>query len=168
MRAAAAVRMRCVTCGYPSGMTDRTHGSPGARSWRDPQAVRRLLLDGDTWAVVGLGDNPGRTAYGVARFLQARGKRIVPIHPSAATVLGEPGYPSLLDVPFPVDVVDVFRRSEHAGEFADQAVQIGADGVWFQLGVVDPAAFERATAAGLTMVMDVCPVLEWPRVAASA
>ena len=118
-------------------MSNRTHETSGLPSWQDPDALRLMLAECETWAVVGLGDNPGRTAYGVARFLQARGKRIVPVHPSAATVLGQRGYASLADIPFDVDVVDVFRRSEHAGEFADQAVEIGARGVWFQLGVVD-------------------------------
>jgi uncharacterized protein len=129
----------------------------------DPDVIRRLLGDTQTWAVVGLGDNPGRAAYGVARFLQARGKRIVPVHPSAATVHGEQGYRTLAEIPFEVDVVDVFRRSADAGGVADEAVAIGAKGVWFQLGVVDDAAFERVTQAGLDMVMDRCPVIEWPR-----
>jgi predicted CoA-binding protein len=120
-----------------------------------------MLDDAHTWAVVGLSDNPSRTAYRIAELLQARGKRIVPIHPSAPTVLGEQGYATLADVPFPIDVVDVFRRSEAAGEFADQAVAIGAGGVWFQLGVVDEDAFVRTTAAGVPMVMDTCPAIEW-------
>ncbi len=122
-----------------------------------------MLGECQTWAVVGLGGNPGRTAFRIARFLQQHGKRIVPIHPSAAEVLGETGYATLADVPFPIDVVDVFRRSEAAGEFADQAVRVGARGVWFQLGVVDQEAFARTTAAGVPMVMDTCPVIEWPR-----
>ena len=111
--------------------------------------------------MVGLSGDPSRTAYRIAALLQERGKRIVPIHPSAPVVLGEQGYAALADVPFPVDVVDVFRRSEHAGEFADQAVAIGARGVWFQLGVVDEEAFARTTAAGVAMVMDTCPAIEW-------
>src|SRR4051812_24167126 len=105
--------------------------------WQDPEWVRFMLDDCGTWAVVGLSGDPSRTAYSIAALLQKRGKRIVPIHPSAQTVLGERGYASLAEVPFPVDVVDVFRRSEAAGEFADQAVAIDAKGVWFQLGVVD-------------------------------
>jgi hypothetical protein len=131
-------------------------------TWQDPEDIRFMLEDCTTWAVVGLSGNPSRTAYSIARLLQSRGKKIVPIHPSAPTVLGEQGYPTLADVPFPVDVVDVFRRSEHAGPFADQAVEIGARGVWFQLGVVDTEAFARARAAGVAMVMDTCPAMEWP------
>jgi predicted CoA-binding protein len=129
--------------------------------WQDPATVDRMLDDLETWAVVGLSGDTGRTAYSIAELLQRRGKRIVPVHPDAPTVLGEQGYATLADIPFPVDVVDVFRRSEAAGEFADQAVAIGAKGVWFQLGVVDEAAYDRTTAAGVPMVMDTCPAIEW-------
>jgi len=129
--------------------------------WQQPERVSFMLDDCRTWAVVGLSGNPARTAYTIASLLQQRGKRIVPVHPTAPTVLGEQGYPTLADIPFPVDVVDVFRSSDAAGEFADQAVAIGARGVWFQLGVVDEAAFARTTAAGVPMVMDTCPAIEW-------
>lgn len=140
-----------------------TTGPAPTRSWQDPAAVSLMLDDCETWAVVGLSGNPARTAYSIAGLLQRRGKRIVPIHPEAPVVLGEQGYPTLADVPFPVDVVDVFRRSEYAGPFADEAVAVGARGVWFQLGVVDVAAFERTWAAGVPMVMDTCPAIEWRR-----
>lgn len=135
------------------------------RQWQDRQTIDYFLDECDTWAVVGLSGDPWRTAYSIAQELQQRGKRIVPIHPKAAeedlVVLGEKAYPTLADVPFAIDVVDVFRRSDAAGEFADQAVAIGAQGVWFQLGVIDEAAYERTVAAGLRMVMDVCPSQEW-------
>jgi predicted CoA-binding protein len=131
--------------------------------WQDPEAVERMLDELETWAVVGLSGDPSRTAYSIAALLQQRGKRIVPVHPAAPTVLGEQGYATLADIPFPVDVVNVFRRSEAAGEFADQAVAIGARAVWFQLGVVDADAFERTTAAGVDMVMDTCPAIEWAK-----
>ena len=131
----------------------------------DTADIDFLLDDTTTWAVVGLSGDPSRTAYSIAALLQQRGKRIVPIHPSAADgeliVLGEKAYPALADVPFPIDVVDVFRRSEEAGPFVDQAIAIGARGVWFQLGVVDEDAYARARAAGLSMVMDTCPAQEW-------
>ena len=132
-----------------------------ASKWQDPAAVDLMLDECETWAVVGLSGDTSRTAYSIASLLQQRGKRIVPVHPDAPTVLGEQGYATLAEVPFPVDVVDVFRRSEAAGQFADEAVQIGARGVWFQLGVVDEAAFGRTTAAGVPMVMDTCPAIEW-------
>ena len=130
--------------------------------WQDQKAVDFMLDDCETWAVVGLA-SPWRTAYRIASLLQERGKRIVPIHPEAPTVLGEQGYPTLADVPFAVDVVDVFRRSDAAGQFADEAVAIGARGVWFQLGVIDEDAFDRTIAAGVPMVMDTCPAIEWRR-----
>ena len=134
-----------------------------APPWLDPEHIRFMLEECDTWAVVGLSGDPSRTAYSIARLLQQRGKRIVPLHPEAATVLGEPGWPTLAEVPFRIDVVDVFRRSEAAGRFADEAVGIGARGVWFQLGVLDHEAFARTTAAGVPMVMDPCPAMEWRR-----
>jgi predicted CoA-binding protein len=131
--------------------------------WQDRKAVDFMLDECETWAVVGLSGDPSRTAYRIAAALQQAGKRIVPIHPEAPAVLGEKGFGSLADVPFPIDVVDVFRRSEAAGQFADEAVQVGARGVWFQLGVVDEAAFDRTWAAGVPMVMDTCPKIEWAR-----
>jgi predicted CoA-binding protein len=137
--------------------------TPPTPAWRDPATIRTMLEEGSTWAVVGLSGDPSRTAYRIAELLQRRGKRIVPVHPTAPTVLGEQGYATLAEVPFPVDVVDVFRRPEAAGEFADQAVAIGARGVWFQLGVIDAAAFDRTVAAGVPMVMDTCPAIEWSR-----
>src|SRR4051812_39867905 len=100
------------------------------------EAVQKLLAM-QTWAVVGLSSNEGRAAYDVAKFLQGKGKRIVPVHPTAETVHGEQGYASLADVPFDVDVVDCFVRSDLVGPVVDQAIQIGAQGVWLQLGVID-------------------------------
>ncbi len=131
----------------------------------DPATVRKILTElGDTWAVVGLSSNRGRAAYGVAQVLQRHGKRVVPVHPKAETVHGEQGYPSLSDIPFPVDVVDVFVNSSLAGAVADEAVAIGAKAVWFQLGVIDPEAYRRVRAAGLEMVMDRCPAIEFPKI----
>jgi predicted CoA-binding protein len=122
--------------------------------------IERVLRH-ETWAVVGLTANPLRPAYGVARFLQQHGKRIVPVNPKGETVHGEPGYRSLAEVPFPVDVVDVFRRSADAGAHVDEAVAAGAKAVWLQLAVIDEAAADRAEAAGLDVVMDHCPAIEW-------
>ena len=135
--------------------------------WQDTATVDRML-DAQTWAVVGLSGDPARTAHTIAALLQERGKRIVPIHPmfaepDAPEVLGEQGYATLADVPFDIDVVDVFRRSEAAGDFADQAVEVGAGAVWFQLGVIDADAFARTLAAGVPMVMDTCPAIEWAK-----
>ncbi|MFB7287720.1 CoA-binding protein [Actinacidiphila glaucinigra] len=130
----------------------------------DDAAVREILTGlGDTWAVVGLSNNASRAAYGVAAVLQRYGKRVVPVHPKAETVHGEQGYASLADIPFPVDVVDVFVNSDLAGPVADEAVAIGAKAVWYQLGVIDEDAYRRTRDAGLLMVMDRCPAIEIPR-----
>lgn len=130
----------------------------------DSATIRKILTElGDTWAIVGLSTNERRAAYGVADVLQRFGKRIVPVHPKAETVHGEKGYPSLEAIPFPVDVVDVFVNSDLAGLIADEATALGAKAVWYQLGVIDEAAYERTRAAGLDMVMDRCPAIEIPR-----
>ncbi|MFD7679920.1 CoA-binding protein [Streptomyces sp. NPDC060187] len=130
----------------------------------DQATIRKILTElGDTWAIVGLSSNQHRAAYGVADVLQRFGKRIVPVHPKVETVHGEKGYASLADIPFEVDVVDVFVNSGLAGPVADEAVAIGAKGVWFQLDVIDEGAYERTRAAGLDMVMDRCPAIEIPR-----
>jgi uncharacterized protein len=129
---------------------------------RDEATIRRVL-DAHTWAVVGLTNHEWRAAYGVARFLQQHGKRIVPVNPTPEPVHGEPGYATLSDIPFEVDVVDVFRRSEAAGAHVDEAISAGAKAVWLQLGVIDEDAAKRAADAGLDVVMDRCPVIEWPK-----
>ncbi|MGW1491106.1 CoA-binding protein [Streptomyces sp. NBC_00191] len=132
--------------------------------YADAETIRRILTStGDTWAVVGLSNNQSRAAYGVADVLQRYGKRIVPVHPKAETVHGEQGYATLADIPFDVDVVDVFVNSSLAGPVADEAAAIGAKAVWFQLGVIDEDAYERTRASGLDMVMDRCPAIEIPR-----
>jgi predicted CoA-binding protein len=128
------------------------------------ETVRKILGSaGDTWAVVGLSTNQQRAAYGVAALLQRHGKRVVPVHPKAEAVLGERGYASLAEVPFEVDVVDVFVNSALAGQVADEAVRAGAKAVWFQLGVIDEEAYRRVREAGLEMVMDRCPAIELRR-----
>lgn len=129
----------------------------------DPATIRKILTElGDTWAVVGLSSNQDRAAYRVAEVLQRYGKRVIPVHPKAETVHGEQGYPSLEAIPFKVDVVDVFVNSALAGTVADEAVAKGAEAVWFQLNVIDEAAFDRTRAAGLDMIMDRCPAIEIP------
>ncbi len=130
-------------------------------AYADPVTIERVLRH-QVWAVVGLTANPARPAYGVARFLQARGKTIVPVNPTGEAVHGEPGFRTLADIPFQVDVVDVFRRSDQAGVHVDEAVESGAQAVWLQLDVIDEAAAGRADAAGLDVIMDRCPVIEWP------
>lgn len=137
---------------------------PSKRPHRnDPEVVRRLLTTPGRWAVVGLSQNSARIAYGIAQYLQNLGMPIVPVHPKAQQVHGATGYARLADVPGPIDVVDVFVRSDLAGAVVDEAIEVGAKAVWLQLGVVDEAAAERAKVAGLDVVMDTCPKIEAPR-----
>ena len=125
--------------------------------------IRRVLTEHKTWAVVGCSPDPFRDSHRIAALLQARGYRVIPVNPQIDEVLGERAYASVHEIPEPVDVVDVFRRSDQAGRHVDEAIQIGAKAVWLQLGVIDAAAAERAQAAGLDVVMDRCPAIELPR-----
>jgi predicted CoA-binding protein len=129
------------------------------------EAIRELLSTPRTWAVVGCSPRADRDSHRVAALLQSRGNRIVPVNPVALEILGERCYPTLADAreEVEIDVVDVFRRSEEAGVHVDDAVAIGASAVWLQLGVIDEAAAARARAAGLTVVMDRCPAIEYRR-----
>jgi uncharacterized protein len=115
--------------------------------------------------VVGLSPSPGRPSHTVARSLRGSGYRIVPINPLHGELLGEPCYPSLAAAArdHTIDIVDVFRRSEHAGTVVDEAIAIGAKLIWLQIGVVDHAAAERARAAGIPLVMDRCLAIERQR-----
>lgn len=119
------------------------------------------VLGMKTWAVVGLGNNPQRAAFGVAKLLQDKGHEIIPVYPRAEEVHGRKGYKSLEDIPVPVDVVDCFVNSSLVGKIVDQAIAIGAKAVWLQLDVIDESAIERARAAGLLTVMDRCPAIEY-------
>jgi predicted CoA-binding protein len=116
-----------------------------------------------TWAVVGCSPEPRRASHDVARFMIDRGYDVIPINPNADEVLGRTCHPSLADVPAPVDVVDIFRRSSEAGRHVDEAIAVGAKAVWMQLGVIDAAAARRARSAGLLVVMDRCPAIELTR-----
>lgn len=130
------------------------------------ETAARVLEDTSTWFIVGLGNNPERDAYGIARLLQSRGKRIVPIYPRAEVVHGEQGYATIAEAAAAVgapDVVDLFVRSDRVAPFVDEAIVAGARAVWMQLGVVDEAAARRAADAGLDVVMDNCPAIVWGR-----
>ena len=118
--------------------------------------AEKILNSARTIAVVGLSANPHRPSHGVALYLQRAGYRIIPVNPNVEAVLGERAYPSLRDIPPPVDVVEVFRRSEFVGPIVDDAIAIEAGAIWLQDGVVDEAAAARARAAGLDVVMDDC------------
>ena len=114
-----------------------------------------------TWAVVGLGNNPERAAFGVAKLLQDKGHLIIPVYPRAEVVHGEIGYKTLTEIPRSVDVVDCFVNSTLVGKVVDEAIAIGAKAVWLQLDVIDTGAVARAQAAGLLTVMDRCPAIEY-------
>jgi uncharacterized protein len=127
--------------------------------------VRALLTETRTWAVVGCSPDPGRDSHRIAALLKREGFRVFPVNPNVdGELLGERCYASLQELPEPVDVVDIFRRADQAGRHVDEAIAIGAGGVWMQLGVIDEAAAERARAGGLRVVMDRCPAIELPRI----
>jgi len=119
-----------------------------------------MLGESKTIAVVGLSGDPSRASNSVSRYMQANGYRIIPINPNETDVLGEKSYARLEDVKESIDLVDIFRRSEDAGAHVDEAIRIGARGVWLQEGVIDPDAAQRALDAGLDVVMDRCILKE--------
>jgi len=123
-----------------------------------------LLRSAKTIAVVGLSKNPMRASFGVSRFLQRQGYRIIPVNPNETEVLGERAYPSLVNIPDAVDIADVFRRSEYVESVVDDALQKpGLQCIWMQEGVVNPAAAKRAEDAGMRVVMDRCILKEMAR-----
>jgi predicted CoA-binding protein len=119
------------------------------------------LLSLKTWAIVGLSNNSERAAYGVAKLLIEKGHTVIPVHPKSESVHGQTGFAKLSDIPVSVDVVDIFVNSALAGAVVDQAIEIGAKGVWLQLDVIDAGAVTRAHDAGLLAVMNHCPVIEY-------
>jgi predicted CoA-binding protein len=134
----------------------------------DDATIREILTSARTIAVVGWSPKPERASHGVAAFLARQGYRVIPVNPGQAgeAALGGVVRGSLAEVSEkdgPVDMVDIFRRSEEAGAVVDEAIAIGAKAVWLQLGVVDEAAAARARAAGVRVVMDRCPAIEIPR-----
>jgi len=141
-------------------------GERDPRLYGTQETAARILDDTSTWFIVGLGNNPDRDAYGIARLLQSRGKRIVPIYPRAEVVHGEQGYATIAEAVEAVgkpDVVDLFVRSDRVAPFVDEAITVGARAVWMQLGVTDEVAAQRAVDAGLDVVMDNCPAIVWRR-----
>ena len=136
----------------------------------DPAVIRRLLTTPATWAVVGLSTDTTRTAYGVARWMHdGLGHRVIPVHPRAVEVWGEPGYQTLTQIPdgTVVAVVDCFVNSGRVGAVVDEVIanreRLGIEALWLQLGVIDEDAAQRAIAAGLDVVMDTCPMIEYPK-----
>jgi predicted CoA-binding protein len=127
--------------------------------------IATLLAETRTIAMVGSSDRPDRPSYGVMRFLQQRGYRVLPVNPqiTGEHVHGEYVWRELAQIGEPIDMVDIFRRPAAAGEAVDQAIAAGAKSVWMQLGVINEAAAARAEAAGLKVVVDKCPVIEFRR-----
>lgn len=131
--------------------------------YQDAETIRAILRESKTIAVVGLSPDPGRPSHDVARYMQAQGYRIVPVNPVIYEALGEKSYLTLRDIPFPVDLVDVFRRSEFVPPIAEDAVKIGAKALWLQLNVISPEGEETAERGGLRVVVDRCLKVEHQR-----
>jgi predicted CoA-binding protein len=129
--------------------------------------IAELLTSARTIAMIGASDRANRPSYGVMKFLQAHGYRVLPVNPqiTGEHVLGECVWRELAQIGVPIDIVDVFRRSDAVGEAVDQAILVGAKAVWMQIGVINEQAAARAEAAGLKVVMDRCPKIEIPRLA---
>ena len=127
--------------------------------------IAELLSSARTIAMVGASDNPSRASFGVMKFLQDHGYRVIPVNPTITGqhVHGEFVWRELSQIGEPIDIVDIFRNSDAAGEAVDQAIAAGAKAVWMQLGVIDEEAAARAEAAGLKVVMDHCPKIEIAR-----
>ena len=130
-----------------------------------PDDIAELLTGARTIAMVGASDNPDRASFGVMKFLQDQGYRVIPVNPriTGEHVHGEYVWRELSQIGEPIDIVDIFRRSDEVGPIVDQAIEVGAKAVWMQLGVFDEAAAARAEAAGLKVVMDHCPKIEFAR-----
>ncbi|MCR2804873.1 CoA-binding protein [Paenibacillus soyae] len=126
----------------------------------DREQIKHLLQGSDTVAVVGLSDNPERISYMVSEAMQKKGYTIIPVNPNADTILGQKSYAKLSDIPVPVDIVNVFRRSEHTPGVAEEAAAIGAKTLWLQLGISNEEAASIASAAGMNVIMDRCIKVE--------
>ncbi|WP_442603850.1 CoA-binding protein [Paenibacillus sp. KN14-4R] len=124
------------------------------------EQIKEILASAGNIAVVGLSDKPDRTSYMVSEAMKERGYRIIPVNPNANYILGEKCYPSLLDIPEPIDIVNVFRRAEEVVPIAEQAAQIKAKVFWLQLGIINDDAGRIASEAGLTVIMDRCIKVE--------
>ncbi|HXH09816.1 MAG TPA: CoA-binding protein [Alphaproteobacteria bacterium] len=127
------------------------------------EMIRTILSTPQTIAVVGCSPKPERDSHRIAQLLQRKGHRVIPVNPGQREILGETCYASLKDIRTPVDMVDIFRRSEFVAPIVDDAIAIGAKIVWMQLGVIDEEAAQKAQQAGLTVVMDRCPAIEYRR-----
>jgi predicted CoA-binding protein len=133
----------------------------GAAPSVDP--IFDILTKYKTIAVVGLSSNPARPSYGVTEYMQSSGYQIIPVNPNETDVLGEPSYSSLDEVPQKLEIVDIFRRAEEVPPVVDAAIRAGAKVIWMQQGIANEPAAEKARAAGLTVIMDACILVEHKR-----
>ena len=129
----------------------------------EAEQIAELLKSAKTIAVVGLSDNPLRTSYRVSQYMQSQGYRVIPVNPAIRESLGEKAYASLTDVPEKIDIVNIFRRSEHVPEVIDQAIRLKVPAIWMQEGVVHEESAEKARQAGIFVVMDRCILKEHRR-----
>jgi uncharacterized protein len=141
-------------------------GSPKILDINSNEAIKQIIDECRTIAVVGLSSNPARASNGVAGYMREQGYTVIPVNPREQQVFGDKSYPSLAEVPDKIDLVDIFRRSEEAGQVVDEAIKLGAKAVWLQEGVIDEAAARRAQEAGLLVVMNRCWLKEHRRVQA--
>jgi len=131
----------------------------------EAEKIEELLKSAKTIAVVGLSDNPARTSYRVSAYMQSQGYRIIPVNPAISEALGEKSYPTLSEVPEKIDIVNVFRRSEHVPEVVEEAIRLKMPAIWMQEGVVHEEAAEKARQAGTFVVMNRCILKEHGRCA---
>jgi uncharacterized protein len=143
-----------------------------ADPWGDPKVAERILRSFQSWAVVGCSSDPSRPSHGVSRYLLSQGYSVVPVNPNEDLVHGKQAYPDLRSVPTdprtPIEVVDLFRRSDAVLPHVTEAIEIGAKAIWMQLGVWNQEAAELAAHAGLLVVMNRCPAIDHPRMVGSA
>ena len=141
------------------------HAPRMSHDWYGIDTANKILMSFKSFAVVGCSSDPRRPSFGVARYLKANGFDVIPVNPQETECQSLKCYPDLRSIPDdqPVEVVDLFRRSEFVGAHVDEAIEVGAKAIWMQLGVIDEEAAQRATEAGLLVVMDRCPAIDHPQ-----
>lgn len=135
-------------------------------NFSNPETAKKILESYRIFAIVGCSANPSRPSNSVANFLMRRGYEVIPVNPNEQQCFGKDCYPDLKSIPFEIEVVDIFRRSEFVAPHVDEAIEVGAKAIWMQLDVIDTASAEKAVAAGLDVVMDRCPAIDHPRMIA--
>jgi predicted CoA-binding protein len=135
----------------------------GIDRFTSPEIIKKIVESSKVIAVVGLSDKPDRPSFGVASYLKKQGYKIIPVNPTKSEILGEISYPDLKSIPEPIDIVDIFRKSDAVGPIVDEAIEIKAKAVWLQEGVINESAAAKAFDAGLSVVMDRCLLKEHHR-----